>query len=95
MSTNLQQWLKVFNLLRLLEIRNIGNIVKSVGNSMLEKCKSKHKFGGAKVCKTEQVRKCFENLKFENEVFGLCVNYIICSLDFWNTKGVVLRCTSE
>ena len=44
--------------------------MRNVGNSMREKCKSKHKFGGAKVCKAEQVRKCFENLKTENEVLG-------------------------
>ena len=44
--------------------------MRNVGNSMREKSKSKHKFGGAKVCKTEQVRKCFVNLKVENEVFG-------------------------
>ena len=49
---------------------------------MREKCKSKHKFGGAKVRKAKQVRKCFENLKIENEVLGQCVNYIICSLGF-------------
>ena len=35
-----------------------------------EKRKSKHKFGGAKVCKPEQVRKYFVNPKIENEVFG-------------------------
>ena len=60
---------------------------------MREECKSKYKFGGAKVYKAEQVRKCFENLKIENEVFGYCVNYIICSLDFSNTEAVVRRCT--
>ena len=42
----------------------------NVGNSMREKCKSKYKFGEAKGCKAEQVRKCFVNLKIENEVFG-------------------------
>ena len=36
---------------------------------MREKRKSKHKFGGAKVCKAEQVRKYFVNPKIENEVF--------------------------
>ena len=30
----------------------------------------KHKFGGAKVCKAEQVRKHFVNPKIEKEVFG-------------------------
>ena len=49
---------------------------------MREKCKQKQKFDGAKVCKAEQVRKCFENLSIENEVFDWCVNDIICSLDF-------------
>ena len=37
---------------------------------MREKRKNKHKFGGAKVCKAEQVRKYFVNLEIENEVFG-------------------------
>ena len=37
---------------------------------MREKCKSKHKFGGAKVCEAEQVKKYFVNPKTENEVFG-------------------------
>ena len=37
---------------------------------MLEKRKNKHKFGGAKVCKTERVRKYFVNPKTENEVSG-------------------------
>ena len=46
---------------------------------MREKRKSKHKFGGAKVCKAEQVKKCFENLKIENEVMGQCVNLFV----FW------------
>ena len=40
---------------------------------MREKRKSKHKFGGAeqvrKVCKAEQVRKNFVNLKMENKIF--------------------------
>ena len=36
---------------------------------MREKRKSKHKFGGAKVCKAEQVRKYLVNPKIENEVF--------------------------
>ena len=44
--------------------------MRNVGNSMREKCKSKHKFGGAKVCKAEQVKKYFVNPKIENEVFG-------------------------
>ena len=37
---------------------------------MREKCQSKHKFSGANVYKTEQVRKYFVNPKTENEVFG-------------------------
>ena len=44
--------------------------MRNVGNSMQEKCKSKHKFGGAKVYQAEQVRKYFLNFKIENEVFG-------------------------
>ena len=38
--------------------------------SMRERRKSKHKFGGTKVCKAEEVRKYFVNSKIENEVFG-------------------------
>ena len=45
-------------------------------NSMIEKCKSKHKFGGAKVCKAEQLRKYFVNPGIENEIFGWYVNYL-------------------
>ena len=37
---------------------------------MREKRKNKHKFGGAKVCEAEQVRKYLVNPKIENEVFG-------------------------
>ena len=44
---------------------------------MREKCKSKHKFGGAKVCKDEQLRKYFVNPKIENEVFRL-----VCKLHY-------------
>ena len=32
--------------------------------------KNQHKFGGAKVCKAEQVRKYFVNPKTENDFFG-------------------------
>ena len=60
-----------------------------------ERCKSKLKFGGIKVRKAEEVRKYFENPKIGNEVFGWCVDYIICSLDFRNTEAVVRRCSSE
>ena len=38
--------------------------------SMPKRCKSKHKFGGSKVCKTEEAIKYFPNPKIENEVFG-------------------------
>ena len=62
---------------------------------MREKCKSKHKFSGAKVQKAEQVRKYFVNSKIENEVFGQYVNYIIFSLNFRNIEAVVRRDTSE
>ena len=62
---------------------------------MRGKRKSKHKLGGAKVCKAEQVKKYFVNPKTENEVFGWYVNYIICSLDLRNTEAAVRRCTSE
>ena len=42
--------------------------MRNIGNNMREKYKSKHKFGGAKVCKAEQIN--FANPKIENEVFG-------------------------
>ena len=44
--------------------------MRNFGNSMQEKCKSKHKFGVAKVCKVEQARKYFASAKIENQVFG-------------------------
>ena len=37
---------------------------------MRERRKSKHKFGGTKVYKAEEVRKYFVNSKIKNEVFG-------------------------
>ena len=37
---------------------------------MRERHKSKHKFGGTKVCKAEDVKKHFVNSKIEDEVFG-------------------------
>ena len=71
MSANLWQWLKAFNLFRLATGEwNIENVVRNIGNSMREKCKSKRKFGEVKVCKAEQVWKYFVNPKTENEVFG-------------------------
>ena len=44
--------------------------------SIRERRKSRHKFGGTKVCKAEEVRKYFVNPKIEIEVFS----YIIYSL---------------
>ena len=38
--------------------------------SVQERHKSKHKFGGTKVLKAEEVRRVFENPKIENEGFG-------------------------
>ena len=38
--------------------------------SMRESRKSKHIFGGTKVCKAKEVRKYFVNSKIENEIFG-------------------------
>ena len=38
--------------------------------SKQEKRKSKHKFGGTKVFKAEEVRKYFVNSKIEDELFG-------------------------
>ena len=37
--------------------------------STRERRKTKHKFGGAKVCKAEEARKCFLNFKFEVFVY--------------------------
>ena len=37
---------------------------------MGERCRSKHKFGGTNICKTEDIRRYFVNPKIENEVFG-------------------------
>ena len=54
----------MLNLFRLLENETLEMF------NMRERCKSKHKFGGTKVCKAEEVRKNFENSKIENEVFG-------------------------
>ena len=51
---------------------------------MRERRKSKHKFSATKIFKAEEVRKYFVNPKIEHEVFGYCVNCIICSLDFRN-----------
>ena len=49
--------------------RNIGNVVKNVQNRMREKCKTKHRFSGTNVKKTEQVRKYFVNPETENKAF--------------------------
>ena len=38
--------------------------------SKQERRKSKHKFGGTKVFKAEEVRKYFVNSKIEDELFG-------------------------
>ena len=54
----------MFNLFRLLENKTLEMF------SMRERRKSKHKFGGTKVCKAEEVRKYFVNSKIENEFFG-------------------------
>ena len=50
--------------------RNTRNVARNVGNSIRGKRKSKRKFGGAKICKAEHVRKYFLNHQTENEVFG-------------------------
>ena len=55
----------------------------------------KHKFGGAKVCKAEQVRKHFVNPKIEKEVFGQYINYIFVVWILRNTEALFRRCTSE
>ena len=79
----------MFNLFRLLENKTLEMVTMQEGH------KSKHKFCGTKVCKAEEVRKYFVHPKIENENFGWCVNYIICSLDFRNTVAVLWRCSSE
>ena len=68
MGTNLWQTRKAFNLLRLLTgDRNNWNV------KFGERNKSKHKFGGTKVCEAEEVREYFINPKIENEFFGYFV----------------------
>ena len=62
--SNFLQRLKAFNLFRLLENETLEIF------SMRERRKSKHKFGGTKACKAEEVGKYFINPKTENEVFG-------------------------
>ena len=64
----------MFNLFRLL-----GNETLEIF-SIRERRKSRHKFGGSKVCKAEQVKKYFLNPKIEIEVFS----YIIGDFDFKN-----------
>ena len=55
----------------------------------------KLKFGGAKVCKAEQVRKHFVNPKIEKEVFGQYINYIFVVWILRNTEALLRRRTSE
>ena len=61
MGSNL---LKVFNLLRLLENETME--IFSVGGQG----KSKHKFGGIKVCEADEVREYSINPEIENEALG-------------------------
>ena len=63
MGSNLWQALKVFSLFRLLENETMEMF--SIG----EWSKSKHKFGGTKVCEAGKVREYFINPKVENESF--------------------------
>ena len=62
---------KDINLFRLLENETLKIF------SIWERRKRRHKFGGTKVGKAKEVRKCFVNPKIEIEVFS----YIICSLE--------------
>ena len=64
MGSNLWQSLKVFNLLRLLENETME--IFSVGGQG----KSKHKFGGIKVCEADEVREYSINPEIENEALG-------------------------
>ena len=52
--------------------------------STRERRKKRHKSGGTKFCKAEEVRKYSVIPKIKINVFSYCVNYIICSLDFKN-----------
>ena len=64
----------VFNIFRLL----LNETLKIF--SIRERRWSRHKFGGTKFYKAEEVRKTFLNPKIKFEVFS----YIICCLDFKN-----------
>ena len=55
MGSNLLQALKAFNLFKLLENQTMETF--SVGG----RSKSKHKFGGMKVCEADEVREYFIN----------------------------------
>ena len=83
MGTNFWEGFEAFNLFRLLEKETLEMC------SMLKSRKSNYKFGGTKVCNTEEVRKYFVSSKIENEVFSLCVNAIICSLGFRNISWTI------
>ena len=67
--TNFWYGLKGFNLFMKETLKKFG---------IRERCKSRQKFGGAKACKAEEVRKYFINPKIEIEFFS----FIICSFDF-------------
>ena len=60
MGTKFREELKSFNLFRLLEYKTLETFSKQ------GRPKSKYKFGGTKVCKAEEVRKCFVNPKIES-----------------------------
>ena len=79
----------MFNLVRLLE----NDALKMF--SIRGRRKSKHKFGGNKICKAEELRKYFFNPKTDNSVFSHCAYYIICSLHLKKKEAVVRRCSSE
>ena len=61
MGINFWEALKAFNLFRLLENETSQMFSKR------KRRKNKHKFGGTKLCKAEEVRKYFVNPKIENE----------------------------
>ena len=64
MGSNLCQALKAFNLFRLLEKETMEIF------SMSGRNKSKHKFGGMKVCEAVEVIEYFINPEIENENLG-------------------------
>ena len=64
MGSNLWQAHKTFNLFMLLANETMESF------SISGRSKSKHKFGGVKVCKANEVREYFINPEIKNEASG-------------------------